>query len=391
MPSPYLILRRRLLATSDVFAARVPDIRGRQAAVIEVEIIEAARAAVQRLAERQDTLAVAPVIPMKLIAPVPAGPGTARAEAWGLAAVKAHETSLTGQGIVVAVVDTGIDAEHPAFTGVELIQEDFTGEGIGDPNGHGTHCAGTIFGRPVDGVPIGVAPGVTKAVIAKVLDANGSGSSESLVKGILWAVDQGAHVISMSIGMDFPGLVQQMVDGGLPVDLATSRALEAYRANTRLFDSLAALVGSGALASQNTVIVAAAGNESRRDLDPDYAIAVAPPAVADGIVSVGALALVGDSYQIAPFSNTGVNVAGPGVDILSARAGGGLVSYSGTSMAAPHVAGAAALWAQKLMQSGPLNDFQLISKLVGTASELMLQPGSEAVDYGAGMVQCPQS
>ena len=349
------------------------------------------RPGVRELASRVDTLAVAPLIPIKLIAPAQVNVEPDQAGTWGLAAIGAAKTTFTGEGVVVAVVDTGIDAEHEAFVGIDLIQEDFTGEGTGDKNGHGTHCAGTIFGRPVAGVPIGVAPGVRRAVIAKVLDENGNGSSDSIVKGLLWAVDQGAHVISMSIGMDFPGMVREMVASGLPVELATSRALEAYRANTRLFDSLAAMISSGSLAVQNTVIIAAAGNESRRDLDPDFDIAVAPPAVAEGIVSVGALALVDGKFQVASFSNTGVNVAGPGVNIVSARAGGGLVSYSGTSMAAPHVAGAAALWAQKMMLTGSLSDFQLIAKLVGNASESLLEPGSEADDYGAGMVQCPSS
>ena len=81
----------------------------------------------------------------------------------------ADTSSCTGNGIVVAVLDTGIDASHPAFAGVEVIQKDFTGEGDGDQHGHGTHCAGTIFGRNVNGTRIGVAMGVKKALIGKVL------------------------------------------------------------------------------------------------------------------------------------------------------------------------------------------------------------------------------
>ena len=114
---------------------------------------------------------------------------------------------------------------------------DFTGEGDGDLQGHGTHCAGTILGRPVDGTRIGVAPGVTRALIGKVLDRNGSGGSEALFNAITWAVQQGAHVISMSLGFDFPGMVERL-SGQMPTRLATSRALEAYRGNLRMFDAL---------------------------------------------------------------------------------------------------------------------------------------------------------
>lgn len=400
MTSQYVVLKSLPSPAADTFGWSLPGPRIAGGAAltlpgsgVAVEVATMPRSDMLELAARPDTLALAPVVPMKLIAPVKIADNNAApssiGQAWGLHAVGADDTSFTGAGVVVAVVDTGIDASHPAFAGVTLVEKDFTGEGNGDNNGHGTHCAGTIFGRPVDGVPIGVAPGVTRALIAKVLDANGSGSSESIVKGILWAVEQGAHVISMSVGMDFPGLVKAMGEGGWPVDLATSRALEAYRANTRLFDSLAAMVASGGLAQQKAVIIAAAGNESRRELDIDYEISVAPPAVAVGIVSVGALGLVDGKYKVADFSNTGPNISGPGVDILSAKAGGGLVAMSGTSMATPHVAGVAALWAEKLMKTGSLNEFQLISRLAGNAADGQFAPGAEAVDYGAGMVRCP--
>ena len=69
---------------------------------------------------------------------------------------------MTGNGIVVAVLDTGIDKNHPAFSGAQIIEKDFSGEGNGDQHGHGTHCAGTILGRTTGGKRIGVAPGVPK-------------------------------------------------------------------------------------------------------------------------------------------------------------------------------------------------------------------------------------
>src|SRR5262249_4677245 len=89
----------------------------------------------------------------------------------------------------------------------------------GDKQGHGTHCAGTIFGRAVDGKRIGVAPGVTKALIGKVLADDGGGNSDMIFAGIQWAVTEGAQVISMSLGFDFPGSVKRMTDDGWPIDL----------------------------------------------------------------------------------------------------------------------------------------------------------------------------
>ncbi len=154
----------------------------------------------------------------------PAAVGTS----WGVEAVGAVSSPFTGSGIKVAVLDTGVDASHPAFQGVNVVTNNFTDEADGDENGHGTHCAGTALGRDVDGFRIGVARGVTDLVAGKVLGEQG-GSTQGVVKGIQWALDNGANVISMSLGIDFPGAVDQFVQQGMKVQPATSRALEAYR------------------------------------------------------------------------------------------------------------------------------------------------------------------
>lgn len=393
MKSNYVVLRTHSAATRDVFgrpAATASGATARHAIRADIRSIE--RRHLATLANDATVLAVAPAMPMKLIdtvrrAPVAAVRGT---HTWGIGAIGADRSPRTGEGVVVAVLDTGIDAGHPAFAGVDLVQKDFTGEGDGDENGHGTHCAGTIFGRNVDGMRIGVAPGVKKALIGKVLGRAGNGSSDQIVSALLWAVDEGANVISMSLGMDFPGWVKEMTENGIPPELATSRALEGYRANTRLFDTLSDHIRARGMTAQATVIVAAAGNESRRELGPDFEIAVSPPAVSEGIMSVAALGETLGGLDAATFSNTGANLSAPGVDVISADPGGTLRSLSGTSMAAPHVAGVAALWAELLLERGRLDAFTLIGKLAGNATIKPLAQGFDPFDVGAGLVQCPQ-
>lgn len=388
MKEKHIVLRSSRPRINDPFRGPVAIVEATPA-LPSVEVEEIDRAKVPELTRHSDVLAVAPVIPMRLIEPVdvedvaqPAAAGTA----WGVTAVGADNTPFTGNGIVVAVLDTGIDAAHPAFAGVNITQKDFTGEGDGDTHGHGTHCAGTIFGRTVNGKRIGVAPGVKKALIGKVLGSEGGGSDQ-IASAVQWAVENGAHVISMSLGMDFPGFVRRLQDAGMRPEPAVSRALEGYRQNVQLFEALASLIKEHAAFSQPTILIAAAGNESER---PDFEIAVSPPAVSGGFISVAALGQSNDGLVVAPFSNTFANVSGPGVAIESAKPGGGFAIMSGTSMATPHVAGVAALWAEKIKQTGPLNQLMLMSRLLGSATTEGLGAGFDPMDIGAGMVRAPR-
>lgn len=333
---------------------------------------------------------IATPMPLKLIEPVgtPEPTAAATGNTWGIEAVRAHTSPFSGVGVVVAVLDTGINPNHIAFQGVQLVRRNFTQGPDDDQNGHGTHCAGTIFGRDVNGLRIGVARGITKALIGKVLGPGG-GSSATLANAINWAYENGANVISMSLGIDFPGFVAELISQGFPPEAATSIALEQYRANVNLFSSLTLLLAQSNAFSQAAVIVAASGNESDR---PQYEIAVAPPAAGDGMVSVGALQRSADgSLSVARFSNTQCNLCGPGVSVTSAWIGNSdaLNTISGTSMATPHVAGCAALWAQQQKQlTGVLTNENLAAKTLASA---IFIPGASFEDIGNGMVQAPQS
>jgi len=397
MAEEYVIVRVRRAPQG---ARRGPVLISRsaqaQADSLDVSVVTSPQA----LAHAQtdpDVKATARSMPMKLIAPVsikaiaiePAASAPTTKIAWGVHAVGADTSPFDGANVVVAVLDTGIDRKHPAFKGVELIEKNFTGDGDGDVNGHGTHCAGTIFGRDVDGVRIGIARGVTKALIGKVI-GNDGGSSAKIASAIHWAIENNANVISMSLGIDFPGYQADLQRGGLRPEPATSLALEGYRQNLAVFDSISELVTTLGRFHDPCLLIAAAGNESRRQEAPPFEIAASPPAVSEGFVSVAALQEEAQGFAVAAFSNTGAKVSGPGVDVISAKVGGGLVSMDGTSMATPHVAGVAALWAQKLKQQGRFTASQFSAELLASATRSPLDPASTLEAVGAGIIRTPQ-
>ena len=227
------------------------------------------------------------------------------AEAW--------DAHITG-GTIVAVLDTGVDATHPDLAGNLLPGHDYVdGDDVpNDQNGHGTHVSGTIGADRGNGIGVaGIADGAVRILPLRVLDANGSGSVGNLIQAYGYAAQHGAKVVNLSLG--------------------SGTASQAEH------DALAAF--------QNVLFVAAAGNGGPdgvgddNDQSPTYPCAYVLP----NVICVGAS---DNRDQLAPFSNYGassVDLAAPGVSIASTWPGGGYSWASGTSMATPHVSGAAAL------------------------------------------------
>ncbi|MEH2176259.1 S8 family peptidase [Nostoc sp.] len=252
---------------------------------------------------------------------------------WGADLVKAPEVwahGYTGKGVVVAVVDTGVDYNHEDLkNNIWTNTKEIAGNGIDDDgngyvddnygwnfadqnnntlddNGHGTHVSGTIAGENNNYGVTGIAYDA-KIMPVKALDSSGSGSYSSISKGIRYAVDNGANVINLSLG-----------------GASSNRTLES---------------AINYASSKGVIVVMAAGNDG--DSSPDYPARYASKSG----IAVGA---VDKNNNLADFSNrSGTNpiayVTAPGVKVYSSVPNNQYATYSGTSMAAPHVAGIVAL------------------------------------------------
>ena len=289
---------------------------------------------------------------------------------WGLLTTKVSDSRLSGRGVRVAVLDTGMDLDHPDFNGRAIVSRSFiSGQDVQDENGHGTHCIGTACGpnRPTSGPRYGIAY-ESEIFVGKVLSNQGSSLGRSTIAGIEWAVDNKCHIVSMSLG----GRVQPGQEHSPAFE---NLAREAMRLNT--------------------LIIAATGNDSRRSqgiIKP-----VGSPANCPSILSVAA---VDRFLRVADFSNGAINsdgsvdIAGPGVEVYSTAPepapprqppffrqwSARYDTISGTSMATPHVSGIAAL----LRQENPeMTAAELWRHLTSKARALPLPAG----DVGAGVVQ----
>ncbi len=262
---------------------------------------------------------------------------------WGLNQCKVPPSSRSGVGIRVAVLDTGFDLTHPDFAGRIFVTQSFVGQPVQDLHGHGTHTTGTACG-PL--APPGTTPryGIgykTQIYVGKVLSNAGTGATAGVLAGMNWAVANQCVVISMSLGSQ------------APVQAAYTAA------------------GQAAL-NRGCIIVAAAGNAAQ----PTGA-----PANSPTIMSVASL---DPNLSPSSFSDFGkIEISGPGRDVFSsAPMPTRYRTLSGTSMATPHVAGCAALWAETSPQ---LRGQALWNKLLATAKPLPFPPSK----VGKGLVQAP--
>jgi serine protease AprX len=311
-------------------------------------------------------------------------PGVVRVEA----DVKAHATmdaaradfgvdqartafGLTGAGVDVCVLDTGVDPTHEQLDSKTIVFHDFVGASTVpyDDHGHGTHVASILLGDGTGGPDAahfgGVAPAAS-LVDGKVLDANGSGTSSEIIEGIDWCASRpSVDIISMSLGTSFGS------DGNDAISVAVNDAVAAGK-----------------------VAVVAAGNAG------DAPYSVGSPGAAAAAITVGAAAEWSatpgapnhsDGVYLAYFSSRGPTMDGrtkpdvvaPGVTITAAKQGtaAGYATFSGTSMATPFTAGTIALALQAQPAWTPA---QVRSAVEGTAQDR--GPAGKDVDWGAGLL-----
>ncbi len=337
-------------------------------------------------------VAFAENVPVALIEPTFES-SSSDASIWGLAAIGADSPAFDGSGVRAAILDTGVDITHPAFLGVEFETADFTNTGLEDVKGHGTHCAGTFFGRAVEGRRIGVAPGIRNVYSAKVLDNKGRGTSANVFAALHEAIYSfQANVVSLSLGFNYAKSVELLVEKGLPLDIATGRALSLMMENSRLLDKFVQLANQATgTVCNGATIIAASGNSSKRNENSSFISPSSIPASTNGIVACGALGRKENTFHVSPFSNSDVSVSAPGEDIVSASSGGGLSSKSGTSMACPHAAGVAAMiWekARKERVNAKAIPTYVISELEVTCDSTKIA-NHQFEESGHGIVVCP--
>ncbi|WP_435332491.1 S8 family peptidase [Haloarchaeobius sp. TZWWS8] len=275
------------------------------------------------------------------------GGDTSQTLPWGIDRVDAevaHANGDTGAGADIAILDTGIDSDHPDLqanlgSGTSFVK--CKGKGCNydwdDDNEHGTHCAGTAGGADNSQGVVGVSTQATLHAV-KVLDSRGSGSFSDIAAGIEYVADQGWDVASMSLG--------------------ASSGSQTIRDAVQYADQ------------RGVFLVAAAGNSG------PCSDCVGYPAAYPEVVAVSS---TNDADGLSSFSSTGpeVEIAAPGSDVFSTVPGGSYDTFSGTSMACPHVAGAAGQ-----LMAGGASASNVRNTLTSTAEDLGL-PSNE---QGAGLL-----
>ncbi|HEX3047243.1 MAG TPA: S8 family serine peptidase, partial [Bacillota bacterium] len=253
---------------------------------------------------------------------------------WGLEKINAPagwESNTGSSGITIAILDTGIDDTHPDLNGKVLSGYNTILDTVGlpgDDHGHGTHCAGIAASLSNNNIGVAGVAWQCNLMAVKVLSSDGYGANDDIIEGIVWAVDNGANVISMSLGgPGYSRLLQNAVDYAL---------------------------------SQNVVIVAAAGNDSKLN-DNNF------PSCFPGVISVGATNPKDGKASFSTESNS-LFIAAPGERIYSTLPEQQYGYKSGTSMATPFVSGAVALIKSKFGAGIPVS--QVFSQLKKTATDI---------------------
>lgn len=253
-----------------------------------------------------------------------------------------------GEGVIVAVLDTGCDLTHPDLQGAVLDAADFSRSLFGalDRQGHGTWCAGMIGARANEVGVRGIAP-KCQLLVGKVLGDDGSGSEDAILRGIQWADAKGAHIISMSLG--------------------------GPRMSETLHDAIKAFVSK-----PHRFVICAAGNDGRDN-------SVGYPAKWEETVAVAA---VDERGVLTSFSSRGpeVDIAAPGANMLSTvpMLAGGYAKLSGTSMATPVVAGIAAACLSKHLKEGGLTGLETYQDLLAHLRKTARDAGPQGPDTGYG-------
>lgn len=262
---------------------------------------------------------------------------------WGIRRIGAHLAwrYSKGQGVSVAVVDTGVDLEHPNLTpnlrgGVNLVRP---GQPPRDDNGHGTHVAGILAAANTGIGVIGVAPRAELYVV-KAFDRAGAAQASRIIAAIGWCLEHGMRVINLSFGSDEDSMA--------------------------LRETVTKAIRSG------VILVAAAGNKRAAGVDV--------PARYDDVLAVTAITRVDKALSYAA-RGPEIDLAAPGQDVLSTARGGGYRRQSGTSMAAPHVAGTAAL---TIARHPDWSADEVVAHLAATAERL---DGVQRMAQGAGLIR----
>lgn len=268
---------------------------------------------------------------------------------WGLTAnnIPAHWKETKGSGIKVAVLDTGIDSNHPDLKDAIVDAKDFSNSPFSfqDTNGHGTHTAGTIAARHNNIGVVGVAP-ECGLLIGKVLGDDGSGNGQTVAAGIRWAVSSGANIISMSLGSAFD--------------------------DPNIHNEIARAIQGG------IIVICAAGNDGM-DNSVNY-----PGKYTCAVGSYG------KNFQLSPFSSRGpeVVVTAPGEGIVSTFPinKGSYAELDGTSMATPFVTGTIALRLALILQKKAAfpNQAEIIKNLKESSKDAG-SPGFDD-DFGWGLI-----